>query len=234
MKLIQLLKVLLLTSLLLTGRVWATAQQPDVLIVDGKDESLYTNPLSDWLELHPDAMPKTDVMSSGNWRGYVATWEVANDKLWLRRVEVAFVAPDFASGVTKDKKGENALPRITRREVRAQLFPDKGDVIADWYTGTLIIPKGELVNYVHMGYGSTYERYAVIWVRRGEVTRRLDLRAEQFMELRKERFKAYRKTDEYKKQLADTAKTLGAERAEDFLFEFDSERYLSLDPEIAP
>lgn len=30
-------------------------------------------------------------------------------------------------------------------------------VFADWFTGTLRIPQGEMLHYVHMGYGSVYE-----------------------------------------------------------------------------
>lgn len=238
------LSVLMLATLLVAGSAHATAQQPDVLIVDGKDEALYTNPLADWLALHPGALPKSDVTSSGNWRGYVATWEVTNGKLLLRQVDVTVqqgTEKKMRSGVTQDRKGhwvettpvleERAV--FVRRNVLATLFPNQAEVVADWYTGTLIIPKGEMVNYVHMGYGSTYERYTVIWVRQGAVARRLDLRADQFMELRKARFKAYQQTDEYKKELADSVKQLGAKRAEEFLFEFSSERYLSIDPDAA-
>jgi hypothetical protein len=81
-----------------------------------------------------------------------------------------------------------------------------------------------------MGYGSTYSRYLVVWVRKGEVTRQLDLTDKQFMELRRERFEAFKKTKTYKDEIAKTRKQLGS-NAEDFMFSFYSEQYLSEEPE---
>lgn len=248
MKLSVLLSALVLSALFLAGAARGTAQEPDILIVDGKVEYLNTNPLADWLALNPKALPGSDEISSSNWRGYIATWEVAGGKLWLRRVDVMRAQGTVkrtVSVMTFDKNGklvegapkEEEMTNYVRHDVRSEMFPNRGDVVADWYSGTLIVPKGEVVNYVHMGYGSTFERYTVIWVRRGEVTRQLDLRADQFMELRKQRFKAYQQTDEYKQQLAQTVKQFGGEKAkdvaqaEDFLFEFYAERYLSIDPD---
>lgn len=245
MKLSCLLHVLLLTTLLTAGPALATAQQGDVLIVNGKEEALYTNPLADWLALHPGALPKSDVTSTANWRGYVATWELADGKLWLRRVDVTFrqgTIKTTVTGIEQDKQGRfvsgktevKDLPDYVRRDVRDQLFPGRSEVVADWYTGTMIIPKGKILDYVHMGYGSTYERYTVIWIRHGDVTRQLDLRADQFMALRKQRFKAYQQTPEYQKQFAESLQQREggtAAEIEDFLFEFDAERYLSIDPD---
>ena len=52
----------------------------------------------------------------------------------------------------------------------------RSEVLADWYTGVLVIPRGRQVSYVHMGYGSTYERYVLLevlathpWQRAAEV-----------------------------------------------------------------
>ena len=40
-----------------------------------------------------------------------------------------------------------------------RLFPGYGDrVFAHWYSGTLRVPQGRQLRYVHMGYASTYER----------------------------------------------------------------------------
>lgn len=46
-------------------------------------------------------------------------------------------------------------------------FPDK--VFAQWYSGQIRIPQGGLLEYVHMGYGSTYERDLLLEVRCGVV-----------------------------------------------------------------
>ena len=50
------------------------------------------------------------------------------------------------------------------------IFPDSPDrVFAHWYSGTLRVPQGEMLNYVHMGYGSTFERDLLIEVKQGVV-----------------------------------------------------------------
>lgn len=46
-------------------------------------------------------------------------------------------------------------------------YPDR--VFAHWYSGTLRIPQGNTLKYVHMGYQSTYERDLLIEVERGVI-----------------------------------------------------------------
>jgi hypothetical protein len=223
------------TGLLLSlasGLASATAQQPDILLRGSKELALNTNPLVGWLQAHPDRKLARGSQWTSNWRGYVGTWEIAKGALWLKKVEVAFPDPKKH----KDRKDLPTPPDPSRcapggyRELvcdqTTDLFPEGGPVRADWYTGTLIVPTGELVDYVHMGYGSTYSRYLVVWVRAGDVVRELDLTDKQFTELRRERFKAYQQTEAYKKQLAESRKQLG-ERAEDFLYQYHAEEYLS-------
>jgi hypothetical protein len=50
----------------------------------------------------------------------------------------------------------------------ATVFPDFPDrVFAHWYTGTVRIPQGKILQYVHMGYGSTFERDLMLEIERG-------------------------------------------------------------------
>jgi hypothetical protein len=218
------LRCLVLSTLLFAAQAGATAQRGDKLLLDGEVVTLHTNPLSEWLAAHPKALPRGTVQSSGSWRGYVATWEIAGGKLWLRKVDVAY-SKGTEPGATVPRREDNDRFETVDHDYLRMLFPE-GSPVARWYTGTLIVPKGKLVHYVHMGYGSTFERYTVVWVRAGEVVRRLDLDAAQFTELRRERFAAYRKTAEYREHLAKIDGT-DLEDKEQFLFDFLSERYLS-------
>jgi hypothetical protein len=228
-------RTLVLAALLLaSGSAFGTAQQPDRLLVDGKEERLNTNPLEPWRAAHPDAV-EMPMLSTANWRGYVATWEVAGGKLWLRRVEGRQPTGKMIRREYETSGGERRIheyPEQAPHDYLPQLFDGRTEVVAEWFTGTLIVPRGELVEYVHMGYASTYERYLVVWVRRGEVVRQLELDAAQFVELRKERFEKFKQTEEYRQALA----RLGHAdddvfNGEAFLFEFLSERYLSLELE---
>lgn len=203
-----------------------TAQMPDFLLIDGERVMLHTNPLAEWLEDHPGALPPAKVDSSGNWRGYVATWEIDQDKLWLRKVEIA-----VGTRYEEEWDGVDETYPFVLQDVIGRIFPGERAVLADWFTGTLIVPRGKVVERVHMGYGSTHERYTILWIRGARLSRRLDLDAQQFVEFRKERFEAFKKTEAYRKALASLGGEQGAPgETERFLFEFHSEQYLSEDP----
>jgi hypothetical protein len=215
---------LALLLLVLSDPAAATAQAPDYVIVDGERIALHTNPLSKWLEQHPGAMPEPKFVSTGNWRGYVATFEVAGDRLWLRHVEVREPGPDDAEG----------RPTWVKTDLLRTLFPGDAPVAADWYSGALVAPRGKLVEYVHMGYGSQYERYTVLSFRAGVVTARRDLTHDEYVAYRKAQFRAWQRTDDYKARLRELADEddempMSPEELEDFLYAYFAERYLSME-----
>lgn len=47
----------------------------------------------------------------------------------------------------------------------------KGIVNAAWFSGELRTPEGKELLYVHMGYGSVYERDILLTVEKGRITR---------------------------------------------------------------
>lgn len=143
---------------------FATAQYPDRLIYLSADRDLFTNPLESYYKdaskERPQFMIKPFTMSSANWRGYIATWEIADDKLYLNKVESWLC--DGAT--TKDECKQVQL---------VVLFSDKvisGRVLADWFSGELRVLDGKQIMYVHMGYGSVYERDLIFQVANGVVT----------------------------------------------------------------
>jgi len=76
---------------------------------------------------------------SACWRGYIGFWEISNDRLFLRKVV------------------GNAQGRF-----RPPLF-------AGWYSGTIRVPQGKLLRYVHNEFDSVYERERVIEIQNGRV-----------------------------------------------------------------
>lgn len=211
-----------LSSVLLVPTAFATAQVSDVIHLDGKPESLNTNPLRPFLQENPGLLPQSDFRSTANWRGYVATWEVEGSSLQLVRVDVDFRDP---------KASPERYAPITRNVID-KLFPGSQRVAATWYSGTLLVPRGKIVDYVHMGYGSAYERYTVLVVKQGLVARRQDFDTKAFEAYRRSQFKEFKKSAEYRKLLKETMSEdpyYTAKRAEDFLFQFLTESYLSAD-----
>ena len=109
--------------------------------------------------MRPNFSTSPGVRVTSNWRGYVANWEVEGDTLYLVGLD---------SWICKDLRPENC-----KRADLKELFGEKlrdGKVKADWFTGELRMPDGEQLQYVHMGYGSVYEREIVLKVEKGKVT----------------------------------------------------------------
>ena len=126
-----------------------TAQIPETLTYEGKQLALLTNPLQLFFELG-GANPGFQSSSTALWRGYLGRWEILNDRLYM--VEL--------NGVLES--GEEAS--------LASVFPGHPErVFAHWYSGKLRIPQGRQLQYVHMGYGSTYERDLILTLQNGVV-----------------------------------------------------------------
>ena len=75
--------IFFLVLLIFTANVQATAQAPDYLIYDSQTMELQVNPLEEYFEKYPNKRLKDSPVSSGNWRGYIATFEFKEDILIL-------------------------------------------------------------------------------------------------------------------------------------------------------
>ncbi len=129
---------------------------------NGKERELFSNPLEDYYtggQKRPDYLVAPLTTSSGNWRGYVATWLITDGKLYLTKIDSW-----ICTGETKKSCSRVTLSSIFGKKVK------KGRVLADWFTGELRIPDGKELQYVHMGYGSTYERDIIFTAKLGDVT----------------------------------------------------------------
>ena len=127
-----------------------TAQISEKLIYQGERVSLLTNPLDSYFALS-GRKASFQLTSTALWRGYVGTWELLNDRLYM--VELKGTLADGSRANL-----ESIFPG----------FPDR--VFAHWYSGTLRIPRGKMLEYRHMGYGSQFERDEFIKIRQGVVT----------------------------------------------------------------
>ena len=126
-----------------------TAQIGENLRYEGKDYSMCTEPLNQYFALGGD-VPKFESTCTALWRGYVGSWEIINKRLYLAQLSGNLEGGAEASMTT--------------------IFPDYPDrVFAHWYSGTLRVPDGKMLEYEHMGYGSTYETDIQINVEQGVV-----------------------------------------------------------------
>ena len=129
-----------------------TAQIAERLLYEGEELAMCTNPLADYFALG-GSRPSFESNSTALWRGYVGRWEVVDGRLYLIDLRG-----------TLDDGTEASLSSVFPE------FPER--VFAHWYSGTIRVPQGKLLKYLHMGYGSTYERDFLLEVERGVVTGR--------------------------------------------------------------
>lgn len=146
----------------LSSIAFATAQEPDILIYDGKINDLFSNPLEDYYGdgRRPQFWFKPNTQSSANWRGYVATWKIIDNELYLTKIDSWLCATSIRT--------KNGCRRVTLQDLFGKKVID-GKVSASWFTGNLRVPEGKQLKYVHSGYASIYERDIIFDVQCGKI-----------------------------------------------------------------
>ena len=134
-------KLLFFVILITTARLFSTAQIGDVLLYQGEEHYIHSNPLEDYFIEHENK-PYLPMYCTAYWRGYVAYFEVKDDFLYLNKV--------IKGTCIFEEPEEIPLSYIFPRQ--------EGPIKADWYSGTIRIPQGEVIHYIHMGYLSIYEK----------------------------------------------------------------------------
>jgi hypothetical protein len=140
------------------------AQRPDIIIVRGKKFQLYSNPLESYWTVGNKSRPEFCADSYCK-RGYIASWEIRNNRLYLTEIDGYFLK----RSIFTDKK------KI--RYTLQTLFPNfNGEPIpADWFSGKLRIPYGAMKYYAHNGYDSRFEKEILISVEQGRITKEVIL-----------------------------------------------------------
>nr|WP_136252413.1 hypothetical protein [Ningiella ruwaisensis] len=197
---------------------FSTAQIPDAIEINEVKYRLNTNPLEQYLTEIKWEISEIATISSANWRGYVASWKVEAGNLLLT---------DMTIGVAS-KTEEHRYDQVS---ILNSIFPNKNKIFANWYSGALIVPYGEMTNYVHMGYGSSYEKYIVLQINQGVVIEHLDISAVEFETYKRIKFQTFKETEKFQEELKNL---MGGEynwsedEAIDFMNSFYAEYYLSL------
>src|SRR5262245_15493283 len=124
----------LLRMLVRRSEARVTAQIHELLLLNGEWTSMaFVPPLP---EGHPRIAVASEekqraapgiLFSTACWRQYRGSWEIKDGRLSLIAVEGRF-----------ELLGE-------------------GPLFADWFSGVLRVPKGKVIAYVHMGFGSVFE-----------------------------------------------------------------------------
>lgn len=197
---------------------FATAQMPDSIEINNVKYHLNTNPLDKYLTEIKWVRPENVSISSANWRGYLASWKIEAGNMLLEDVTI-LISENSSSDSRKTVSILNTL------------FPNKNGIIATWYSGALIVPYGKMTNYVHMGYGSSYEKYIILRVSKGVVIEHLNLSVAEFETYKRRKFQEFKESKKFKEDLESLMSgqhNLTEEQALDFMQSYYAEYYLSL------
>lgn len=169
---------------------YATGQIPDYLI-QGKDTlALHSNPLEAYFKDKPLKDEIINETSTALWRGYIAYFQIIDNKLVVQDI--------YKQDYFVDSNGKNQGKLTSIYDI---VFGQRKNFECDFYNGVLISPSGEILNYVHMGYSSTYENYHLFEIKDGNLVKQEKLSAEEFTKLKWQHFEHFKKTNEYKTML---------------------------------
>jgi len=136
------MKQIIIIIFVLTGtQLFGTAQFPDLLIYKGDTFLLHSNPLEVYFDKKGErTIGGIEIKGSCTalWRGYVATWKLENDSLFLIRIQT-----DYCDDIPNEVD-------ITKEFNSNKIF-------ADWVSFEIISPYGKQIKYIHQGYQSIYE-----------------------------------------------------------------------------
>jgi hypothetical protein len=187
-------------SILISLNALATIQTPETIIYQGEAYSLSSFPLDDYFKAYPEKKPSPDQISSDLWRGYRTTFEIQDNRLIIREIQVR-----------ERIKRKNLKDTTVWTSVIDTIFRTPADRVFTWYSGYLIVQIGRIVKRVHMENSPRYENYLVIGVDKGIVFYERRLNTKQFSAFMDDQYKGFKKTEEYK-QLKKKLKDLNKSR----------------------
>ncbi len=135
------------------------AQLPDKILLNGVNQHLYSNPLEHYWIRFDKKRPAFYPLPKCR-RGYVATWEVKDNQLYLNDIDGNYERTNLFFG------------KESARYNLKNLFPKLGDNLAkaSWFSGKLRVPQGNMTTYDEE-YGSRFEQEIIITVDKGDITK---------------------------------------------------------------
>lgn len=140
------------------------AQLPDIIWLHSKEMDLYSNPLENYWQKTGKRKPNFKVAENCK-RGYVAAWAIENNQLLLTHIHGEHYVTTFFLG-----------NKLVETDVK-KLFPKSGNlgVLANWFSGKLRIPAGQMTQYEHYDYNSRFEKEIIITIDKGLVIKMVTL-----------------------------------------------------------
>jgi hypothetical protein len=139
-----------------------TAQLPDKITVDGEVLSLYSNPLEQyWINGKRKKRPDF-CLSEECKRGYIASWEIKDERLYLTKIDGTVRKWFFFTGT---KTIPCSLKTVSSN------WKNANRIEATWYTGKMRVPLGSMTRFDDHDYDSRFEKEMIITVEGGAVVK---------------------------------------------------------------
>lgn len=125
-----------------------TAQICDTLVYKNETYGISSEPLESYLK-NKELPHKLIAINTACWRGYFASWEIINNRLFLT---------EWSGNIQGYQQVDMSY-----------LFGDERVVYANWFTGNIYINIGDIVVYHHFGYSSIYEGQLILEFKFGKL-----------------------------------------------------------------
>jgi hypothetical protein len=149
--------IFLLFIFIFTANIFGTVQQSDYIIYNGIKYYLdYENPMEEYFKKFPFRLPKSNIISTNLWRGYIATFEIIDYELWVIDVEI------LGESIEADEL----------ISVKNKSFNGKDKLKLDWFSGLLALSQSI--------YSNEIEYYNIIEIEKGNIILEYELINEQY------------------------------------------------------
>ena len=195
------IKLLIIVFIFSFTQFFATSQAPDKIIIENQEYDLLNNPLENYFTRNPKLDPiyggkikmfnkyKTEIIpilfSTGNYRGYIATFKLENQSLKLVDIKIQNIESQKREYIS----------------VYKELFGDKNIILN--YSGILVIPIGDFLDSANFGYSYLYSRYRLITVKDDKILKDKEVNKEDYLKFKINQFIEYKKTNQYKIELKE-------------------------------
>lgn len=152
------MRTILLFCLIVSTALWATEQQPDLIVLNNRSLNLDTgwghpSPLEIYFFENKISSP-FEMASTANYRGYIATWAIKDKKLYLKEIAIPKVHPETYEFY-------NEPSPVFEKIKEASTTNEKGWIVADWFSGAIMVysdrEKSER-NYFHIRHGKVINK----------------------------------------------------------------------------
>jgi hypothetical protein len=180
----------IILTIFFSSTAFGTIQKSDEIVYNGKKYDLpHIYPMENYFKKYPEKYPQSEHISTNLWRGYLATFKIKDDQLYLTNIEII-------AGDTIDKKGYS---KTIWKSVLNEIFPKQKSVKSDWMTGLLLLTDSRFY--------SKNDYYILLEINEGNITKKKRFNSdEEYYKFREKQFQAFKKTDEYNNVKAELQK----------------------------